>query len=605
MAVAIRFLCAIKRRRQRASPNPMGQFVRSWSRVAAWIALALLLVIALPLFVRMPVWIDASLYDLAARNVLHGGVHYRDLFDTNLPGMLWMHLAVRGLFGWTTEALRVVDILLFGISVYFLARFVRGARSVSEGDSDPLAYASSSVLPSWFAVVAFLFYFSTTEWCHCQRDLWLLPFALAALQLRCAQTIALKDGSLSLRQLALRGIGEGVCWGAALWIKPFVVVPAVACWLLSALVARSTHLSMKRQLLADAGYLILGGALAGAPGIAWLMASGAWPYMWDILLNWNPEYVRATDPLWYRAKLALTLLWPWSCLNIVAVPLAVWIIIRGVLRNRASPGTGAEAAEARPSSQVLLAGFYLGWAFQAVVLQKSFGYHLAPLIPLALAMIAGSLWLRLVPLLRLGLMLGFLAWAFFYHPLHNTHRLALWPSCWRGGDDPALRNQLELLPLERYSVDWVQLERVREFLERQGVSGHDVTCYHTTTHPLYLQSDLEPTTPYLHYEMVLSNFPAHREVIRASLDTCGHRYVVSDLEAYALKLQPADLAEKSALGDRTLPRRFPSNWQDVFPWNEPIVFRAGRYVVHRVTGPVVRLLPDNVHGRIDQATEGK
>jgi hypothetical protein len=34
-----------------------------------------------------------------------------------------------------------------------------------------------------------------------------------------------------------------------------------------------------------------------------------------------------------------------------------------------------------------------------------------------------------------------------------------------------------------------------------------------------------------------------------------------------------------------LPPRFPAWGQDTYPWNQPVVFRAGRYFVHEVTDP--------------------
>src|SRR5712692_3196119 len=89
----------------------------------AWTALCGFLLLCLPLFVCLPLWADVTLYDLAARSVLRGGVHYRDIFDTNLPGMLWLHLAVRAALGWSTEALRLVDISVFALSVLLLARW--------------------------------------------------------------------------------------------------------------------------------------------------------------------------------------------------------------------------------------------------------------------------------------------------------------------------------------------------------------------------------------------------------------------------------------------------------------------------------------------------
>ena len=37
-----------------------------------------------------------------------------------------------------------------------------------------------------------------------------------------------------------------------------------------------------------------------------------------------------------------------------------------------------------------------------------------------------------------------------------------------------------------------------------------------------------------------------------------------------------------------LPSSFPQQFADRYPWREPIVFRSGRYLVHRVTGPADR-----------------
>ena len=38
---------------------------------------------------------DLTLYDMAARSIMAGGVHYRDVFDTNLPGFVWLLVIVR------------------------------------------------------------------------------------------------------------------------------------------------------------------------------------------------------------------------------------------------------------------------------------------------------------------------------------------------------------------------------------------------------------------------------------------------------------------------------------------------------------------------------
>ena len=59
----------------------------------------------------MPPWNDVTLHDMVARTILRGGVLYRDVFDTNLPGIDWSMAAIRYLFGWSYEVLRAVDLV--------------------------------------------------------------------------------------------------------------------------------------------------------------------------------------------------------------------------------------------------------------------------------------------------------------------------------------------------------------------------------------------------------------------------------------------------------------------------------------------------------------
>ena len=68
---------------------------------------------------------------------------------------------------------------------------------------------------------------------------------------------------------------------------------------------------------------------------------------------------------------------PWAFIHAAAVPIAV----RQIWRTR-SHATSARTA--------LLAGFYLAWLFQAVVLQHLFDYIHAPAILLGLAVVMGE-----------------------------------------------------------------------------------------------------------------------------------------------------------------------------------------------------------------------
>ncbi|QGQ31870.1 hypothetical protein [Gimesia maris] len=131
-------------------------------------SLLLLVVTATPQLVCMPVTNDVSYYDLQTRTVMRGGVLYRDIVEPNFPGVVWVHLTIRGMFGWSTEVLRICDLILFGLTVTFLARFV-----------SPVRFQLSFLL--------FLAYYSVSEWCHVQRDLWLLLPTAVALNLRWAQ----------------------------------------------------------------------------------------------------------------------------------------------------------------------------------------------------------------------------------------------------------------------------------------------------------------------------------------------------------------------------------------------------------------------------------
>ena len=84
------------------------------------VCLAAVLAIGLPLFLRTPIWVDVTYHDLSAWNVLHGGVHYRDVFETNLPGMVWLHAVVRPVIGWSHEAIRVADLLVLAGVLWLL-----------------------------------------------------------------------------------------------------------------------------------------------------------------------------------------------------------------------------------------------------------------------------------------------------------------------------------------------------------------------------------------------------------------------------------------------------------------------------------------------------
>jgi hypothetical protein len=552
------------------SPAPAEGPRARWSWRLGWCALALLLLVAVPLHVSMPLFSDVIQYDISARVVLKGGVHYRDVFDTNLPGMVWVHMAIRSLLGWSSEAFRLADLAVVSAIIVLLVGWLR-------------LPGRSGATQVWTAALLFGFYFSTSEWVQGQRDTWMLLPALLALSLRRRQLDDLLTPAPQLRIVACRALLEGVCWGAAFWIKPFVAVPGLSCWLLSAvLVWRASGLRRGRLLALDAAALLAGGLFAGALGILWLAESGAWPYFWHVMTGVNREYYAATHDVTLVSHLQWVLqhFFPWTLVYAVSLPLAG----RAVWGLAGAPHLAREALPAF-SHKLLLSGSFLGWLFQAAFLQVAHEYVLAPPIRLGWTLLLGLAPPRPPRLLAWALLFIFVGLAVWRHPLARWDRLSLWGRCWTEGS-PALRNRLQLTHVS-HTPDRVALREVADFLRRQELSDGELTCCNGSAISLYLDVDVKPPTPFVHFDMLFRYFPGHVEEVRRQLNASPQRFVVTDLQ-YARNVWGRPL-EGPAEDPLALPRDFPEEWARLYPWSEPIVFRSGRYFVHRVTGPVKEL----------------
>jgi hypothetical protein len=535
--------------------------------VLAGIVLFALLLAAVPLFLRMPVWCDVTHYDLAARNVLRGGVHYRDVFDTNLPGMLWLHVGIRSLLGWSSEAIRLVDLGIVSAIVWLLVRW---------GKDQGWPHAGQV----WTAVALYAFYLSTAEINHCQRDTWMLLPALLALYLRRDQVAGLSWANASPGQTAGRAVAEGLCWGAAFWIKPFVIVPGLLCWAVGAAWVWRRAQGRGMLVLLDAVGILGGGLVAGAVGAAWLWWSGAWPCFWDVMSSWNGEYARQSS----GAALGCTLpslyeFLPWSAVHFIATPVALTRTWQALIKP---PGPSSQGQPNTALQDGLLGSFYLGWLVQASCLQHGSSYHHVP--PILLGMVLTTRWCGLMPTSHLGWLNRFLCVGVVVaslHPALNRERLSLWGRCLWGPSTPELRDRLALTD----AVTWQDLHRVREFLRNRGLHDGELTCYGSCTNPLYLELNLEPSIRYTQFSMFVHLFPTRRGQMRHELAATGQRYIVTDVQDWsATHPAPEDPPGAPSGPPASAAGVHPGKAQR-YPWNEPVVFRAGRYCVHRVTGP--------------------
>ena len=615
---------------------------RPWrSSAAAWVATCLVLLAGLPLFLAMPPWCDVTLYQMAARNVLNGGTHYRDIFDTNLPGFVWLMAVCKLAFGWNYEALRAVDLCVIGGSVAVLCGWVWRCG----GTTSTVAWLVASVA---------MFYPFTSEFNHIQRDPWmLLPAAIAA-RLRVGRVW--REGNPSptppLRREGLQtpapppivgeGVGgpasllEGFLWGVAVWLKPHVVFPAFAVWAVSAVfLARREP---RRRVLADLAGLIAGGLLAAAPGVVWLVTTGAWTHFLDIFLNWNPAYLSDSGSVSGRFATVFDCFRPWSLLQYPALALAILSLWEARVWSR-TPGAPATVPRPRrwylpaeservASARALLAAFYLGWMAQAVLIQKAFDYVHVPLLVLGFAVVASHRWAfgfaYLVWFVAVGILLTvaeqYPATAptihaidpnnsrvkFDKHPLANAEVMKLWPRAWSEGGTPELRDRLGQCTNIHCGTQWRELNEVAKFLRtvEPRIGPRELNCWHDSTHPLYLMLDLDPATRYMHYGTAFGiKEPAtlapgersKRQQIADAVRQSDQKYVVSDLLRTSWVSAAPYQASSWRNGD-PLPVWLPEAERQKFPWNQPVVFRSGRYVVHKIENPLGTIrVPDWEH----------
>jgi hypothetical protein len=517
------------------------------------------LVVGIPLFVRMPLCCDVIFFDVCARDLLDGGLLYRDIAIVGPPTTCLLHGAARAIVGWSMEAIHGVDLLIVSSIVALLAgRLLPGLSGWSRTGC------------VGFAAVLFLFYFSTSEWCHAQPDVWMLLPAVGALCLRCRQVDAVLSGA-SVRDLAKRSLFEGALWGVSFSMKPFAGLAALACLALTAAVAWRAGGPARKRLALDAGGVLLGGLVVGVALLAWLGLSGNWPYFAEAQRtapDFQEYYARAAG--WdSRVTKLFTRLWPWNLVNALALPLALVILVR-VLTTRP-----AEALRRQPLllAQAMLAACYLAWFTQANFVQHQFDYHLVSPILLGLTLLASQEWLFRPRFVRFAVLPGVLAWFVVVHPLSQFERLSAWPRCWKGGS-PELRERLGSLEKDAgFLSTWTDLDRVAQFLKKSGVRDGELTCLSNSSLALYSELRLRPSNRYVMLSTWAAYLPQRYAQIQEEVRAGPQKYIVIDLE------------ENLSIPHAQAPRiqELPAAIFRSYPWNQPLLFRAGRYVVLRAS----------------------
>ena len=633
---------------------------------SVWLARAVALValvVVVPLFLRTPPWCDLTLYQMAARNILNGGTHYKDIFDTNLPGFVWALTVIQWVFGESVVAVRAADLLIVTGIVCLLDRIAKwgGATLASRG---------------WMIAGVAVFYPFTVEMSHAQRDTWMALPGLAGVALRvrrgmgreeplpptpspkkgggAAPNTADREASLVLSPSLFRGgVGsslfrpsllEGLLWGAALWVKPHIVIMAATVWVLTARRLASEHPRPWRAAGADLLGNLLGGLVVGAAGVAWLFAYGTWAPFVDVFTNWNPGYLELVERE-REDREGQQLYWfpPWSLGLLLTVPLALVSVLD------MTPWSGRVAANARPEragfvghwlprllwdkqagtdsrfARGVLGGLYLGWVAQAFFLQRGFEYAHIPETLLMLGVWASHRWTWVVVVL-LWLVATTGVWSLAghnagarneldnmpkkarehyvpRHPIFDSNRLRLWPTCWcpdlTDNERYALWDKLRLHPPHEAVIYWEELAEVAEFLRSHGAKDYEVIAWFDSPHAIYLTMNLKPGVRFMHVNTAMSIGQNRTDETSgcakvmselADLNKTGRaRFVISDLEWVVLSASRDEQRVMWTGPPRDPPRDLmpvATPYPDEFPFNQPTVFRSrgghGRYIVHTV-----------------------
>ncbi|CAN5435202.1 hypothetical protein BH11PLA2_BH11PLA2_25560 [soil metagenome] len=516
-----------------------------------WLVCGAFLVAGVPLFLRMPPWCDLTLYEMAARAIMRGGTHYQDVFDTNFPGFVWCLVGVRRFFGTSVEAVRTVDLFLVTAITWLLIRIVRKC-------------GASRVSIAWFAAAVAAFYPFTTEFSHCQRDVWMtLPILIA---------VALRLKHLASPERQRRDpFFEGIIWGVAVWFKPHVMFIAIPVWLIT----KSRCPSPRQDLCGQ----FLGGLLVGVAGLAWLIVTGTLLPFLEVFTTWNNGYLLA---VWSEtpamAARFLTMFPPWSLLHLVGVPLA----IRDLRRRHDND---------EAFFQSVLATLYLAFLFQACALQRNFDYvHIPETLLLFAVLAAHRSWLLPIAVLI----------SCFSHPALDRERMSHWQDCFKTLNDPYdyRQRQLDLAREREYfpCINPVEIGEVADWLRTQGVTDGEVIAWHDSPHAVYLELGLRTNFRFMHITTTLISVKNRQRMQRELLAKAlpGAKYFVTDILHPMRFTDAVTWNRRREPGPDLLPPVFSKQARTAFPYNQSAVFRTsnghGRYLVHRLDPDITERL---------------
>ena len=400
----------------------MGTIKNFFSRIVFAAPLLALAVWLVPFFLSMPLSTDTVAHDAQARAMENGDLIYRDVDHNGMPGILYLHLLVRKVTGPSSEGMRAFDLVVLTACLWLISLWMKRA-----GNRRSTRAAAVGGL--------FVFYVSLPEWCHCQVDLWMLFFALVALNLRWQHHVRRRFETLS--SVMFRGSLEGLFWMICVCLKPVILLPALACLGIS---IASDH---NRDRRLNDGLGVFRGALVFGL-VCWygMSKAGSWPWFVSTIQEWSPAYFSGVFRTWslsHFRDLGKQLL-PWAIIHVVAIPLAVKQLVMWWKERNKPIWTRC----------AVLAGFYLAWLLQSLFMQYPVGFVHVPGVMLAFPVVLSHRNWPWHGFIRGGVVFGCLIIAmlmsrFATVELSEARELhSLWLSCVHDGSSVENRASLSL-----------------------------------------------------------------------------------------------------------------------------------------------------------------
>lgn len=319
------------------------------------VVIAAVVLAALPVL-TYPLGRDQGEFATIGRGLVQGRAPYVDLWNPKPPAVFYVYAVAMALFGQSTEALRLIDLLI--APPILLALYGLGTRL--RGRSTGL----------WAALTFGVFYFSETFWTLTQNDgIALLPMTLAML----AALISARRSTGSARW----AFAAGLLTGWALWFKyPFVLL-AGAVALNDVIWRRAGGAPLRRSdLLAYLGGLLLAAAL----GVGAMLSLGAWEALVESAQVTAPYTALGLTPAALAEAFGIALGERWAHWGLLILLAAAHFILRR-----------AHTASARERDGFTLPTLIWLAAGTAIMLvqAKGYDYHWLPMLP-PLALLAGA-----------------------------------------------------------------------------------------------------------------------------------------------------------------------------------------------------------------------